>query len=157
MTRTLPTIVLLTTLAGCYRYTPVRPEAVPPESHVRLNLTERGQAQADSVLGGGSGPVDGRLTEWGQQVVLAVPVSMRAGTGRRTLERPVVVNRSEVVAVELRERDGLKTGLLIGGLSAAVVGGLVAAISGTFGGTSDGMPNEQPEGAVIPLKLRIGR
>lgn len=157
MTRTLPLVVLLAILPGCYRFTPVRPDAVPPDSHVRLSLTERGRAQADSVLGGGSGPVDGRLTEWGRQVVLAVEVTVPTGAARRTLERPVVVDRSEVVAVELRERDGLKTGLLIGGLSAAVLGGVVAAISGTFGGTPDGMPNEQPEGAVIPLKIRIGR
>lgn len=157
MPRTLPLIFVFATLAGCYRYTPVRPEAVPPDTHVRLSLTERGRIQADSVLGGGSGPIDGRLTEWGQQVVLMVEVTVPSGAARRTLERPVVVDPSEVVAVALRERDPVKTGLLVGGISAVVVTAVVAAISGTFGGTPDGTPNEQPEGAVIPLGLRIGR
>lgn len=157
MSRTLPLLFLFATLAGCYRYTPVRPETVPPDTHVRLSLTERGRTQADSVLGGGSGSIDGRLTEWGEQVVLAVEVTVPAGAARRTLERPIVVDPSEVVAVALRERDRVKTSLLIGGISAVVVAGVVAAISGTFGGTPDDMPNEQPEGAVIPLGIRIGR
>ena len=157
MSRALLSLLLVVITSACHRYTPVRPEAVPVESEVRLTLTERGRAQADSVLGGGSGSVDGRLTTWGESVVLMVETTVPAGAARRTLERPVVVDASEVLAVELRERDPLKTGLLIGGISALVVGGVVAAVAGTFGGTPNGMPNEQPEGAVIPLGIRIGR
>lgn len=154
MRRFLVTWSLLLLTAGCHRYVPVRAGSVPAGTEVRVELSDGGAARMEGVLGRRTTEVAGELTEWSDRVVLTVPVAATAGLTDRALRRPVVLELDEVVGVDVRERDRLRTAVLIAGVVAAVGVAALAAFTGTFGGTSTGEdPPEQPEGSIIPLSI----
>ena len=143
---------LLLLTAGCHRYVPVRAGSIPVGTEVRVELSDGAAARMEGVLGRRLTEVAGELTEWSDRVVVAVPVATTAGLTDRDLRRPVVLELEEVVGVDVRERDRLRTAILIAGVVAAVGSAALAAFTGTFGGSSTGEdPPEQPEGSIIPL------
>ena len=145
-------VTLLVLSAGCHRYVPVPAGSVPVGTEVRVELSEGGASRIEGVLGRRLTDVSGELTEWGDRVVVAVPVAAVDGLTDRGLRRSVVLEPEEIVGVDVRERDRIRTGILIGGIVAAVGVAALAAFTGTFGGTSTGdNPPEQPEGSIIPL------
>lgn len=155
MFRTLMILVLLFQMPGCYRYAPVRMDHAPVGAEVRLELTEEGSLQAEHVLGRSATSLTGELREWSGRVVVAVDVPPTSGGVNRSLRQVVVLRSSDVISLGLREHDRIRTTLLITGIAAAVVGGAIAALTGTFGGNSRGLPSEQPEGFLIPLRPRM--
>lgn len=147
-------LALTTALAaGCYRYEPARVGTVAPGTAVRLHVSDEASRRLEPLAGPATGEFSGELLEWGEDVVLAVDVPAARGMPDRRLRQRLVVRSDEVVAVEVREKDGTRTALLVGGVVAVVAAAAIAALSGVFGGSTDVPGPEVPEGSLVPAWL----
>jgi hypothetical protein len=116
----------------------------------------------EPVLGFTERQLEGELLEQADSsIALAVPLTLPMQGGGTTAERAhqrIVIPRSDVQEVELRQLDKLRTSLLIG----AGIAGVAAAVAASTGviqigsGGARPNPNEVRVGPGIPLlKLRI--
>lgn len=142
-------------LAGCHRYVPARPGAVPVGAEIRVHLTEDGARRIEALYAAQAGPVSGELESWSNEVVvIAVPVPAAPGMMDRGLRNRVIIPVADVLSVEVQERDRTRTMILSAGVATVVLGTAIAAFSGVFGGSR---PPDTPaeEDAIIPLWLRV--
>ena len=148
-------IASLVLLQGCYRYVASRGDAVPAGSEVRLHVSADAATRVEPVVGTGLQQVDGQLESWGSEVVLGVRVPAAEGGIDRALRNRVVFAPSEVLAIEVRERDRAKTYLLTAGLSAVGITAVIAAVSGVFGGSQNTDPPVEEDARVPILRVPI--
>lgn len=147
---------LLPLLTGCYTYAFTQQEAAQPGTDVRAHITPAGALKLAPLLGNADmQAVEGRLVENGPGgLIVEVPsVIPRQRDGSvQTLSQRVAIARTDLIGIETRTRDNVRTGLLAGGVAVAIG---AAAISATRGESSSGNP--RPGGGVelrIPL-IRI--
>lgn len=122
--------VIATMGVGCYSYVPVALDDVPPGTHVRAHI--RGSTAADlRQLGADWEHVDGRLIERGneQLVVEILEATSFTTGGARSLSQRIDLPVQDVVSVQVRRLDGLKTGIA----AALAAGGLVTFAFDLFG------------------------
>jgi len=119
--------VLLAALPACYGYAPVEPATLSPGAELRARLSAVEAERLADVLPGVDRLVEGRVLEAdGEGFLLLVPVAQRqAGSSLQTLNQRVRLSRDQVIEVELKRVDRLRTGLLIA--AGAVATGLLAA------------------------------
>jgi hypothetical protein len=115
---------------GCYAYRPVSPEAVTLQADIRARLTEAQARELAAVLPNGDRVIEARVLEQQSDgFLLLVPVVTELRGARvETMHQRVMVPRSGLVEVEVRELDRVRTGVAIAA-GAVVVGGVIAAIA----------------------------
>ncbi len=106
---------------GCYSYVPATLDAVPRGAKLRVLLSEEAERRLASygVQQGRtlSGEVQGRH---GDQVeLLALSVPMGAGRGMRPLYQEVTLAPADVVRVDQRRLDPVRTGMVAAAAAAA--------------------------------------
>lgn len=155
---------LLLATTGCFHYTPVPLSRLPEGGEVRVRLSERGATR----LGGGEGnqlahldrTVEGDLVRVnGEILMVAVPVAARhAAPFARSpaMYRRVAIPLEDVLAVELRELDRKKTGIVLAGAGAAVFAFVLYHFGGEFGGTTKPPPDPGP-GEMTGSSLQFHR
>ncbi len=137
-------------LAGCYLHVPVEPEAVPEGAQVRARVTGSEADRLAAVRGGDDRTVDGRLIQVDEGGSLVLEVAQRgASPGARPMNARVVVPRSELVELGVRELSWTRTALFIGA-SAVVAGILVAVAFNTSGGGGESGDGDV-DNILIPL------
>ncbi|MCY4647267.1 MAG: hypothetical protein OXE73_10380 [Gammaproteobacteria bacterium] len=137
MMRTGLALILLLTVSGCARWVPAQLGTVPPGTDVRLRLSEDGAEQLEEMTGAGTTEVTGELLQWEPEVLVSTalgPSAMRLDPG---LRQRLVLDPDNVVAIDVREVDRTRTGLLVGGVVAvagsAIAWALVNIIRGSEG------------------------
>ena len=152
----IPVIAALATQLACYTYGPATLETVPDGAHVRALITPEAErallatfgVQQGRIL---SGSLEGRE---GDQLALLVPsVPFGTGPGSRPLYQQVTLPAADVLRVDVRRVDPLRTGVVVAAAGAAAV--LLAWESlggGIFGG---GRPDDGPAESVRGWALRI--
>jgi hypothetical protein len=145
-------IVLVMLSAGCYRYVPARLGAVPEGTPVRLHVSPEGAGRVEPIIGSAAAELVGVLERWSNEVVIAVRVPVAAGVVDRGLENRIVLAPTEIVAIDVRERDRVRTAALTVGGVALVGGAAVAALTGVFGGSSNNDPPVE-EDARVPVSI----
>ncbi|MBI4539215.1 MAG: hypothetical protein HY704_06890 [Gemmatimonadetes bacterium] len=142
-------------LAGCYRYVPARMGGVPPGTAVRVHLTEEGARRLEELTGRERRQVSGELLGWGEQVLISAAVPAADGMVDRGLRQRIIVARDEVVAVEVRELDRVRTVVLVAGVAAGATAAIVGAFTGGGGEGSRPEPPDGPgEGIRVPVSVR---
>lgn len=156
----LPTL-LWGTLSACYAYTPAHGGPVPGGERVRAYLTASGRERVGELLPADQRWLEGTVVRHGPRgLVLRVPSpDDPANPTSRQLEQEISLAEGDVAAVEIRELDGLKTGL-VAGIAAVAVGSVLGAVlSGDSGGSGGGgggggtdalIPATPPTGAGSP-------
>lgn len=151
------TCVLFLALSGCYAYSPVDEGAPEAGSEVRLRLDDEAaeRVAAQTVLGRRD-VVEGRLLEPRAselRMLVSRPARRDFAPGGRAQDT-VLVPRSGVESVELKELETGKTALLFGGVTAgAVLLGVAVLNSAGGGGLPDGGNGGQPLDISIPISV----
>lgn len=150
-------VSLLVVIGGCYSYEPVRPERVAPGTAVRVRITSEEAARLSDVLPTGARVLDGEFVDrTGAGLTLTVPsavIDQRRGVTR--LHQRIDLPAGEVLGLERRRLDGLKTAAAVG--AGAVAVGLIAAFAFDSDGGTKGAPKPNPDDVRIPLiRLRFG-
>jgi hypothetical protein len=151
MTRTF-LLALVVLLSGCYRYVPARLGAVPEGTEVRLHVSDDGVRRLESIAGMEGRQMAGLLERWADDIVISVRVPVAEGVVDRGLRNRIVLSPSEVIAIDVRERDRTRTAILTAGITGVVGGALIAAFSGVFGGSRDVDPPPE-EDARVPIAI----
>ncbi len=148
-----PLFAILPLLAGCYSYTLIQPDAAQPGTDVRAHITPSAAQKLAPLLGAADmQELTGRLVENGAGgLIIEVPSVIPSGSGGsvQMLSQRVAIARADLIGIERRTRDNLRTGLLAGSVALAVG---AAAVVATRGESSSG--TIRPGGGVevrIPL------
>lgn len=107
---------LIALLAGCYSHAPVRPADAPAGASVRARVSATQAEALGALLGREDRVLHGRVVGPGDggSLLLQVPA---AGSGAGTrLEQRVALPPGEIVELEVRTLDRLRTGGLVGAL-----------------------------------------
>lgn len=140
------TAVLLASL-GCYKYEPATLEAVPEGAHVRLLLSTEGQLGLMERARMEARELDGQLVQRGDaQWLFDVRSTDGAQTSRALYQRIDLAPR-DVLRVDVRKSDPVRTAVLAGG----IVG--VAAII-TAAAIGEQNPGNPPNGGPPPPESR---
>ncbi len=127
--------------AACVRYVAAPADAVPVGADIRALLSAEGVASVITQADGEGGGLSGRMVRGEvlqldpEKIHLSVPW-VRAGSrdASRTLNQRIVIPRNDVLQIELRRTDYLKTG----GLVALITVGVTAVVARSFGGNAGG-------------------
>lgn len=144
--------------AGCYRYVPLEPAEAPVGAEVRAHLTEGARARLQPLLRGTERHLNGEVVGRGTDtLVLELPVAMPAdGLRTRELAQRVNLSREDMVALERKELDRLRTAALVAGLGTGVVALAVKVLSGrTESQTLP--PGGGPPEIVVPIVIPLPR
>lgn len=125
--------LMLFATTGCFNYVPAEIGAVPPGESVRLYLTRAGvdavnEGGAEEALSFVSEPVlSGEFVRrTGDDLFLRVPtVRRQIGFHTSQLGQDIRIPASEIVQIERQELSKARTGLLVGGATAAITGLIV--------------------------------
>jgi hypothetical protein len=147
--------VLLVSLSGCFSYVPAELGTLPSGQEVRVVLnrdaTERLLELGVSGVADVRDPVvagvlvrgaDGRLS-------LRVPIRTPAGGGRSAIAQEVPFDAGELLRIDRRQHDGLRTGLAVAGTVGAAAAVIVLIIQGSEGEPRLPLPGG-PDDSRIP-------
>jgi hypothetical protein len=122
---------------ACYTYTSIDPSAAVVGEGVRARITAPAATRLAPLLGTGETRVlTGKLVEnGGNELIIEVPAVVEVGVGSsmQSLYQRVSIAKGEVVELEARKLDKLKTGALVAAGVAVVGGVVVKAASGGRG------------------------
>jgi hypothetical protein len=142
----------LVLVAGCYTYAPIDPAAVRSGTSVRARVSGAGADRLAPLLGTTDARlVNGRLVDVRTDtLIVEVPTVVQAGVGSslETLHQRVSIPRSDLLELETRRLDRVRTGLVAG--SAAI---LVSAL--VLNATKGNRGSDQPPGSGGPGEVRI--
>jgi hypothetical protein len=137
--------------AGCFTYTPAQLNAIGEGQQVRVHLSPRAQVELSQLGSRVEATVQGTLaSRRDNQLFLRVPVATeREGFFRSDIEREMTVAEPDVLGIDLRQFNGPRTALLVGG--GIGVGALIVltVISASHGGS--GPPDGGEEELRVPL------
>lgn len=146
-------IALLPFVAACYSYAPIQPSEVSPGMGLRARVSASAGERIAPLLGSTQARLlDGTVIEAGRDtMILEVPTTVRAeiGPSVQTLRQRVSLARGDVLEMESRKLDNLRTRLLVGGIAAVVVSSAVRALRGEPG--KDKLPGDGSTEMLIPL------
>jgi hypothetical protein len=151
-------LVLAWTFAGCYRYLPVTPEAVPPGEAVRIRLTPEEAANFPDLRLTEGRLLEGRLFHASESMLtLETTVGVNdPQRGTRALVQRVEIPRGAMVELERRELDRARTGFLVAGGTAVVTAVVVSQLR-KGSGSDDPPGGGGVEATRVPLlRLRWG-
>ena len=137
-------ICILPLISACYRYAPIEPATIQPGTPVRARVSVPAAERLALLLGAPSGRVlSGRLVgTYGDTLIVEVPSVMQASMGGsvETLHQRVSISRAELVELETRRLDRLRTTAAAGAV-AVIVGTIVLSALDNDRG-SDGPPGD---------------
>ena len=117
-------LLLLPGLAACYTYVSIEPAAVKPGESVRVRVSTAAAARIAPLLGGAdSRVVAGTMIENAPAgMILEIPTIVPADVGSpfQTLHQRVSIARNELVEMETRTLDRLRTGSLAAAVAIVV-------------------------------------
>ncbi len=146
---------ILPLLGGCYTYTLIQPDAAQPGTDVRAHITPSAAQRLAPMLGAADmQALAGLLVENGPGgLLIEVPSVIPSGSGGsvQTLSQRVAIDRADLIGIETRTRDNLRTGLLAGGVALAVG---AAALAATRGESRTGT---MPPGGGVELRIPLLR
>ena len=132
-----PLLFALPLLTACYTYVPVELAAVRPGMSVRARVSAVAAARVAPLLGTPDARLlTGKLIDTSADGVLVeVPSLVQGPTANsfETLHQRVSIARSELIEMEARSLDKLRTGALVGGTAVVLVATLVKALKGDAG------------------------
>lgn len=135
---------------GCYHYAPASIETVPAGTRVRATLTPAAEAELREKAAIEAATLDGTLVERGDRLLFDVRSTTAAdGAGVRALYQRVDVAPQDVVRVEVRRLDAVRTG----GLIAALAGFTAFAVIQALGDPDPG--SERPPNGTPPEHVAI--
>ncbi len=138
-------------LAGCFTLTPIRLDTDIQPGRSRIHLTESGVTRVADVLGERVTVLNGEVTRsTPNEIVVLVPSSGPAAFGEKALYQELRLPKDDVTSIERRQLNKLRTGLTVGGVTAAVGFVLYKAISGKTGSTPDG-GGGGPSESLVPI------
>jgi hypothetical protein len=142
--RTIATIALATT-GACYTSLPVESFPPPVGNDLVATLTDAGSAEMASVVGPRVTGISGRyLGLAGDSLLLSVKtVIKRDGNEEFWRGEQVGIPRSIVATLSRRQFSQVKSGLIVGGVIAALIGVTSAVISANGGSTGRRPPPTQ--------------
>jgi hypothetical protein len=127
-------IVALPLFAACYRYAPIEPASAKPGSGVRARLTVDAGRRLAPLLGTpDTRLIAGRLIDnQASGMIIEVPSIRSGGVGSsaETLNQRISVAPSDLVELESRLLDRVRTGAVVGGLLAVAVVATIKALAG---------------------------
>lgn len=131
---------VLVLATGCYSYVPGRLESVQPGEAVRVRLTREEAERLEPVRISDMRYMDGVVVQRsGSELLVDTHVgSLDPQRGRRALIQRINIPLTEIQEVELRRRDYLKTGAVVGGFALATTVVILAARGGGIGGRDGG-------------------
>jgi hypothetical protein len=146
---------VLLVASGCFSYQPTRLESVEPGSSIRVRVSAEEAERLISVGLGERRLVDGTLVRNGVDgLMLDADVTTASSPGgRRALVQRVSIPTGEILEVEQRELDRVRTGLAAGGLTAVVAAVIISQLEGGRG--SDQPPGPDPSELRVPLGFRL--
>lgn len=133
---------------GCYTYVPADLETVPVGSRVRAMLSSEGQVDFRNRTALDLQVIDGTLVQRNRDSLL---FSIHTGTATSefgsptTLRQLIDVPRQDILRVDRRKLDELKTGALITAFAGAATTVAILALGGGEPGTVTVPPNQPPE------------
>lgn len=156
MTRALPPLGVLLLSTGCFSYLPVTSVSdVEPGFSVRARISPSASAQIAPLLGATDARrLDGTLiAQSADTLIVEVPIVMQdAREFGHTPNQRVSIARRDLVELEVRRIDRLRTGAVVGA-GAVVIGGiLVNALKGEPG--KEPLPGGGGTDAIVFLRLR---
>ena len=157
----LPLVVLLFG-SGCFRYIPTRLDVTPPGESLRLTVTRAGAVELNDIteLTTAAPILNGDLVRVDESVVLLlVPLEeRRMGIHTQELAQTIRIPLGEVLSVERREPDPVRTGLLVLG-TAGGAASVIFLIMDSFGWlnplNSEG-PIEEAMSKLFSFSVPIG-
>jgi hypothetical protein len=127
--------------ASCVRYASVPASEVLVGDDIRAFLSADGLARVIEQADGEGGGLSGRtvrgeiLQSDAEEIHLSVPwVRGAAQDASRTLSQRIIIKRSDVLQMELRQTDYVKTG----GLVALLTAGVTVVVAKSLGGDTGG-------------------
>ncbi|MGH7483961.1 MAG: hypothetical protein ACRELV_17560 [Longimicrobiales bacterium] len=146
--------LLLVPLAGCYSHSLVPADSVPPGAEVRARITAVQVDRLATVLPVDDRVLTGTVVASGSDELLLEVVGPTAQAGRasRRLHQRIALPFGEIVEVEVRRLDKLRTaGLALAG--AAIVGAIAIAQLGDDEHIGSPPPEGGPNALRLPLDL----
>jgi hypothetical protein len=144
---------LLWSTLGCYTYEPVRLGEIPVGADVRARVSADEAERLREVFGREDRLVDGTVVEDGTDgLLLDAPVLSAVQRGGETLSQRLSLPASEILEVELRQLDQVRTGTLLG---VAVAGAVYLLVSQLEGGRGTEERPELPPPTEMRLPIRI--
>ncbi len=137
-------MALVIMASGCARWVPARLGEVPVGTDVRLRLSEAGAARMEELTGASQTEVSGQLLRWDEEVMVSAALrNAGAGANASGLRQRFVVERDNIVAVDVRELDRTRTGLFVGGV-AVVAGSAIVWVVSQLSGGGTAAPTDPP-------------
>lgn len=134
-------VITLATTGACYTSRPLESFPPPVGNDLIATLTDTGSAEMASVVGPRVTGISGRyLGLAGDSLLLSVKtVIKRDGNEEFWRGEQVGIPRSNVATLSRRQFSQLRSGLIVGGLVAALVG-ITSAVISANGGTTGRRP-----------------
>jgi hypothetical protein len=150
-------LLCFTSLAGCYRYSPATPDALPSGAQVRARLSDEGVARLREITGNESREVEGQLISLDEDLFRLL-IRMPSGNGNvfaRDLKQRLVMSSDHIIALDVRELDQVKTAAALATTAAAITVVVVRAIIAGSGRPPGQLPREDgpSEGSVVSRVL----
>lgn len=141
---------------GCYSYVPTRLESVQPGEAVRIHMSPEAAERLEPVRLTDLRLMDGILVEQnaGELFLDTTVGQLDRERGGRAFTQRVNVSLGEVVEVELRQKDNLKTYALLGGLGVAASIAIAASLQ-DGGGLQRGDGGGEVEDRRTPFVLKF--
>ena len=136
MKRALAAVVASSLLSGCFTYLPIEPGEVEPGVSVRARVSPAASARIAPLLGATDARrLDGTvITQSGDTMIVEVPtVTTENREFGRAPNQRVSIPRSDLVELEVRRLDRVRTIGLVGGAAAILASALVKALQGDPG------------------------
>lgn len=141
---------------GCYTYAPATLETVPIGTHVRALITVEAERQLLATFGVQQGRIlsAGLEGREGDRIALLVPsVPIGFGPGSRPLYQQITLAPADILRVDARRLDVVRTGVLVAGGAVAMVALVWETLGGgIFSGTN---PGDGPPESVRGWALKI--
>ncbi len=146
-------LAVLPLCAGCYTYATIEPAAAVPGTSVRARISGAAAEKLVPILGSADARlVSGELIENGPaSMIVEVPtvVTTGVGTSVETLHQRVSIARTDLIELEMRQVDRLRTGALLSG--AALIIGSAAYKTLKDNGSGERTPGGTGTDIRIPL------
>ena len=124
-------------LASCYTYAPMEPAALRAGTSVRARVSSTAADRLAALLGTtDTRLITGTLIEnRADTIIVEVPTVTRAdvGSSGRTLHQRVSISRGELVEIETRTLNRVRTGVVAGSVAVIVGAVVIKAIKGDPG------------------------
>jgi len=154
---------LLPLCAACYTYAPIDPAAAPSGADVRARISASAAERITPLVGVETRVLNGKLIDnTASGIVVEVPSVVPSSSSgvMETLHQRVSINRGDVLELETRRIDRLRTGALVGG---AVIVATSLWINSLRGGP--GLDRPSPGGGndarrplpQVRIRLPLGR